>query len=88
MVHQAPGRPLRSPTGGQGHRVRQRRRPLRHRLRRSPRWTCQLPSLPRWDSAPVLANGILFVPSQLGTDGVHAVDATTGRLKWTFRDPD
>ncbi|MFI6848806.1 PQQ-binding-like beta-propeller repeat protein [Kitasatospora sp. NPDC050467] len=53
-----------------------------------PRWTCQLPGLPRWDSAAVLANGTLFVPSQSGTDGVHAVDAGTGKLKWTFKDPD
>ncbi|MFI9359961.1 PQQ-binding-like beta-propeller repeat protein [Kitasatospora sp. NPDC053057] len=52
------------------------------------RWTCPLPGAPAAAAAPVLAKGTLFVPGRYGDYGIHAIDATTGRLKWTYKDPD
>ncbi|MER7751502.1 PQQ-binding-like beta-propeller repeat protein [Kitasatospora sp. NPDC097643] len=63
------------------------------------RWTCPLPHTPDPAVAPVLVGTTLFVAGSVAGSvtgsvagqtpavGVHAVDTTTGRLKWTYTDP-
>ncbi len=48
-------------------------------------WSCPLPKRPSLTSAPVLVGSTLFVPGDYGM-GVHAIDARSGALKWTFQD--
>jgi outer membrane protein assembly factor BamB len=48
-------------------------------------WTCPLPKRPSLTSPPVLVGGTLFVPGDYGM-GLHAVDARSGKLRWTFQD--
>ncbi|MDH6579097.1 serine/threonine-protein kinase [Kitasatospora sp. MAP5-34] len=50
-----------------------------------PIWSCPLPKQPSLTSAPVLVGSTLFVPGDYGM-GVHAIDARSGVLKWTFQD--
>ncbi|MER7751501.1 PQQ-binding-like beta-propeller repeat protein [Kitasatospora sp. NPDC097643] len=55
-----------------------------------PHWTCALDRVPDFREPPVLIATTLFVAGQTGDNGtpcVHAIDTTTGRLKWTFTDP-
>ncbi|MQS15810.1 PQQ-binding-like beta-propeller repeat protein [Streptomyces kaniharaensis] len=48
-------------------------------------WSLQLPFLLDRRSHPLVVNGVVYVPGPAAA-GVCAIDATRGRLLWTFRD--